>query len=533
MTVGRWLAASRAELNTFAHRSRYLLDALERPGLSIRWTQRGDITAIEAVASEHAAWAIRNITVTGDCTGRFALHADVNMNGSFEPAIDTRISAGDFGNSTEVRRFNRLLSGMRLTVRPDPSPKHGAVLSERTARAYRFFLLPTTDGCGAKRVVLELDNLITGASSRYDLTDTGAVVSVPAARAEVRDVPTFRAGEESPHPWAFEPEPQPEVVRLGPGRVDIAETRIFAAHQTVLIAAGTQLALGPQVSLIFLGPLHATGTRAAPIQIHAADPKAPFGGLALIGPATAGSRVAHLYIEGGTTAAFRALDISALLTIYDTRDIHVEHVSISGGILGLDAEDIIRATYVDGLRLREVTIHRAPVDAIDIEMSDVEIQGARIVSPGDECLDLMGSRVRITDSLLVGCRNNAISAGEESDVSVHGVVVADSDVGVLAKNGSRVRISRSLIYRTRQALRTNKREVHYDAPSTIGAQDLFAVDCDRVTRTAKQTRIETGPVHLSLPEDGVLSHVRRQVLSLSRWDELDGRLAQLTGGEQL
>jgi hypothetical protein len=124
----------------------------------------------------------------------------------------------------------------------------------------------------------------------------------------------------------------------------------------------------------------------------------------------------------------------------------------------------------------------------------------------------------------VGCVNNAISAGEETDLRVHGVVVADAKVGVLAKNASTVRISRSLIYRSERALRTNRRDVHYDQASTIDAQDLYAVDCKDLSKRAKRTRIDTEDLHRELPTHGGLDYVRRQVLGLTEWSDLDGFL---------
>jgi hypothetical protein len=315
-------------------------------------------------------------------------------------------------------------------------------------------------------------------------------------------------------------------VALGPGPIDIDETRTFERFQTVRIAAGTEIRMAAGASLVFKGPVHADGTASAPIVIRSQG-AAPHAGLLLIGPATAGSVLQHVEILGGTKPRLDVLYTPSLLNIYDTADVSLAHVSFSGAS---DVDDVLHATYVDGLRLHDVQIRSAPRDAIDIEMSRAEIRGAYLVGPGDECLDLMGSTVRLADSVFIGCRNNAISAGEQTDLTVHSAVVADTDVAVLAKNASSVRLSRSLVYRAKRALRTNRRDVYYDQPSFIGAQGLFAVDCDEVTRIAKQTSIETGVVHRTLPENGMLDHVRRQVLALDDWQRLDVRLGELSGG---
>ncbi len=61
------------------------------------------------------------------------------------------------------------------------------------------------------------------------------------------------------------------------------------------------------------------------------------------------------------------------------------------------------------------------------ELSSAQVRGARVIYPRDECVDLMGSRVRLVDSSLVGCKNSAISAGERTELNVHGVLVAVRD----------------------------------------------------------------------------------------------------------
>ena len=57
---------------------------------------------------------------------------------------------------------------------------------------------------------------------------------------------------------------------------------------------------------------------------------------------------------------------------------------------------------------------------------------------GDEGLDLMASRIELSDSALLGCGGSGVSAGEETRVDIRDTLVAASKVGVLAKNASEV-----------------------------------------------------------------------------------------------
>ncbi|MFC1610865.1 CotH kinase family protein [Myxococcota bacterium] len=530
MNTGRWLLAAQAELRRYSRRTRFLLNALEKPRLELVSRALGSqLVAIDTSVSGHAAYVLREVTPSGACAGSYRILADANLNGKPDSS-DPVVGGGILGSPTKVTRYNTLAPGVRLTARPEAEFKHGTVVAERATRTYRY--LVTTTGCAPETGTMELENLVTGALERryFDVTrEPQPDAPVPLVNLEAaHTVPALTAGEESPHPWSFPPDPILTEVVIGPGDVIIDQTRVFESHQTVRILAGTGVVLGPETSLIFHGPVHIEGTSDAPVSITAADTNATFGGIVLLGPATAGSRVSHLQIVGGSHPKYRALDTPSLVNIYDTADIRLERVEISGAT---ESDDLIHATYVDDLRLHEVTLRGAPVDALDIEFSTARVRGARIFSPGDECLDLMGSKIRVVDSLLVGCPNSALSAGEETELTVHGVVIADARVGVLSKNSSTVRISRSMVYRSDTALRTNKRDVHYDAPSTIDAQDLHIVDCDKVSRAAKKTTIATEDLHESLPTNGGLDYLRRQVLGLSDWDEIDGLLNRIkTGG---
>ena len=526
MTAGRWLMASQAELDTYGRRNRFLLDTLESSGLDVRSYRAADrVLVIELTVSGHAAYRLRDLTLVSDGEGDIEIRADADLDGVLDVGRDPLVAAGATDTTLALQRYAQLLPGVALVERAEGRDKHGTVMSVRVPRTYRYFA--TWTEAAPVRGWVEVEGLVTEASSRHHLRieeghATKASDTVQTASAAA--VPRLAAGEASPHPWVFGPDPLPQEVRLGPGVVSLPEGRVFGRHETVHVAAGTRIELGPAASLVFEGPVFAHGEASAEVEIAAADPTRPFGGILLRGPGTAGSRLRHVAITGGTHPRYLAVHAPSLLNIYDTSDVALEDVTATGIE---ETEDVIHATYVDDLRLYEITIVDAPIDAIDLEFSKAVLRGVRVVRPGDECLDIMGSEVRLVDSLLLGCTNSAVSAGEETEIALHGVVIAGSKVGVLAKNASSARVSRSLIYDTQTALRTNRRDVHYNAPSGIVAHDVYAVDCDKPTKRAKGTRIEAHGLHTTLPEPGRLDRLEGQVLGLSDWDDLDDRLRDL------
>lgn len=513
MSVGRWLTAARAELATFATRHRFLLDHLEAFELRTASHLVGDVRVVEIEVGGYDAHRVTRIGVDGN--GGFDVYADTSFDGVLD-AADAHVGAAE--RALEPSSYALLVPGVR-TVEVGDEDVAGPIRTEREPRTYRYFVVSSSGP--TPPVTIELASVVTGATTSRTPSE-GALPNVRTSTAGSKWA--FVAGESSPHPWSFEQRPRSTTVVLGPGDVVFDRDRRFERHESVRIQPGTTLQLGPKVVLGFRGRVDARGTASAPIRIVA--PRGSFGGVVVRGPETGGSRFEHVEVRGGSRPEDPRHGSSSLFSIFDTSNVTLEHVLFEDN---LEADDLLHATYVDGLALHEVRIVGAKEDALDLEHTDAEVRGLRILGAGDECVDLMTSKVRMTDSLLVGCQGNAISAGEETDLTVLGSVIARSKVGVLSKNSSAVRISRSLVYEAHQALRTNKKDVHYVRPSRIDARDTFLVGCETNVRRAKRTKV-TADIETSFPSPSRLSALRRDVVGVSSWSAIDARLDALVGG---
>jgi len=514
MTKGRWLLSAQDELATYARRSRWLLDRFERAGITVEPGRRGALGIVRVRVDGDAAFRLRSATARAQCSGAFELFADDDRDGRLDRTRDTLVAAGPLGGAAPAQGRVDLEAGVRFLEREDSQPRQGPVTAETDPRLYRYFV---SAPCDPYSIELELDNLTTGGSRRHFVRINGAPEETPVVTvAHAGLVPAFQPGEISAHPWEYPSSPVPREIRLGPGRVVVAETRTFGATESVRIESGTEIALAEGAALVFRGRVSIRGTQVVPL-----TPGKPHGGLVLEGPGTAGSTISHLVVDGGTKPASDRIRYTAVISIYDTRDVTLEHVRITGST-GVD--DVLHAAYVDGLKLDDVRIQGSPSDGIDLEFVDGEARRLVVTGAGDDCLDLMGTSLRLDDSVLAGCTNNGISAGEESSVFAHGVLLADAKSGVLAKNASSVQLLRSLVYRAGAALETNRRDVHYSGRSSIGAQDLSVVECGSVVDAAASTTVDPGFVNGTLEGSG-LEYLRKEVLRIRTWDELPGALA--------
>jgi len=287
------------------------------------------------------------------------------------------------------------------------------------------------------------------------------------------------------------------------------------------VAAGTRLLMGPRASLIFLGKAAFEGTVDRPISVESRSAIA-WGGLAIQGPATSGSRLAYVNVSGGQKPVWRAVPYPSMVNVHHTSDIEIVGCRLSRN--GPDT-DTLHVAYVDGLTMTDTSFIKIPGDALDLEFTTAQIRRMRVINAGDEALDLMGSRLTLSDSVIIGAQGNGISAGEESVVHVQNTLIADSSVGVLAKNAADVALYGSVLYNNQTGVHTYQRAVRYSGESDITADVLFVAESKKqpLKRDDRDTdRLDQGRVLVDLPQPGVLDHVLHDVLELSSWQELRG-----------
>jgi len=432
MDAKRLALVFESEMRTFAERHAYLLRAIQRHPLWIL-TGRPEGDHPEAPSAVH-------LLVDGRAGVRLESFRASWPEGCSDPGWQVlregrAVTPVSHGELAELDRPLDLYAGVVLDAWTGADPAEGEVRAQPSPVSHPFVLRAA---CRPDRIEAEGVHLATGARVRARPASDAVIARVPARRLGPDDVPRLVAGEAGPHPWSL-PAPVRREVELGPGRVELPATRVFGPEQTVRVAAGTRLVMGAGASLVFLGPVHVGGRRGAPVVIGPAS-DAPWGGIALQGRATAGSSLRHLVATGGSRPRYGPVIYPAMIDIHDTRDI-----TVSGCRFGANRDDgdVLHAVYVDRLVIEDTRVESAAADALDLEFVTGSLGRVSIFGAGDEGVDLMGARIEMVDSLVVGAGDNAISAGEETALRMHDSLLARSRVGVLAKNASRLELPES------------------------------------------------------------------------------------------
>jgi uncharacterized small protein (DUF1192 family) len=396
----------------------------------------------------------------------------------------------------------------------------GKVKAESEPRTYRFFV--RASGCMPELWRLEGRNAATNAN--LSLTVAAKHEAAPDRAASCDARPGFvEPGQSSPHPFCY-PFVSEETVRLGPGVVEVAETRVYSANQTVIIEPGTTVRLAEGASIISYGRLLAEGQKDSPIRFVPINKQ--WGGLALQGSGTVGSRLNYVEFEYGTRPTHDFFGFPGMVNVQDTKDIRIEHAHFARN---RDSEDALHVAYVQDFTVADSRFDQTQLGAIDLVYSSAKIDRTTIAGAGRDGLVLMGSRLELVDSRIVNCTGNAIAVGERSDLLARRDLIARAARALLLKNDSSVSANELLAYQNQVAVRQEPETGWYPGASSLSVDGVYAVESKILFDGLKKPK--SGSIQSKLGLDDLVT-LHQALLGDGEWSELEVMLNDLEKGSK-
>ncbi|MBN1654738.1 MAG: CotH kinase family protein [Deltaproteobacteria bacterium] len=508
MNLKRVSLVFESEMETYSKRHAFLVNKLEKNPLWLDARNLGDSSpfSFNLIIDGQTGVKLKGLTVSWSPECRNVRWRVIKAGKPVTP-----ISSN---NWVELDQPTDLYPAIAFVARENPNARRGEIRSEIVPIAYPFLLDST---CTPTAIEATAIHMATGSRVRSRPAEESVFSRLPRRSLRPNQVPQMVEGEVSAHPWSLT-RPEVKTVRLGPGQTDIDKTKVFQEHQSVEIAPGTRFRMAPSASLIFKGRVRFSGTRDQPIVLEGAGAD-HWGGIALQGPATAGSVLEHMIVRGGSRPSGERIPYPGMVNIHDTRGIVIKHCRFSDNQV---SDDVVHVAYVKKLLVEDCTIENGFADAWDLEFVQADLTRLQVSGVGDDAVDLMGSDVDISDSLLSSCRGNGISSGEESRATVRNTLVADSRVGVLVKNASHAELFSTLLFRNQIGVRVYQREVRFEGNSRVEADVLFIVDSRRAIKRSDRSRdlLDVGRIQRGFPQKGVLDNLRENVIGIPLWDQL-------------
>ena len=290
---------------------------------------------------------------------------------------------------------------------------------------------------------IDLDSGNRALSSRGALADRSVfryMDLIGLSRQEVIDRYPFLVAGQNPN----------ELV-LGPGVVNIDSDVIIAEKLSVVVAPGTTIRLGADVSLVSYSPMTMIGTAANPIVIEKSD-VGPFGTFAVVGSMlqTEPTTLAHVNVSGGSEARINGAFLSGMMSLYRVGDVRIENSVFTNA----EADDALNVKY-SRVEIASSRFSDNSADSIDGDFVTGTITDSIFERSGNDGVDLSGSDVLIANNVMIDIGDKCASIGEATTADVRDNRLERCGSGVVVKDGSRATIAHNVLVDTVA--------VHFDA----------------------------------------------------------------------
>ena len=224
---------------------------------------------------------------------------------------------------------------------------------------------------------------------------------------------------------------QAKVIRLKPGKWKVTADLIIPAGYQVRAGPGTWLDLVNDAVVLSYSPLSFIGSEDAPITVASSDGTGQ--GLVVLNARKA-SELRYVSFEGLTSPRRSGWVLTGAVTFYDSPVKLAKSRSLDNR--SEDALNFIRSSFeMDG-----VLIANSMSDALDVDFCRGEVRNSRFEHCGNDCIDVSGSTVEVTNVVVRGSGDKAISAGEASTVRASQLDIGGANVGLASKDHSKLRV---------------------------------------------------------------------------------------------
>ena len=122
----------------------------------------------------------------------------------------------------------------------------------------------------------------------------------------------------------------------------------------------------------------------------------------------------------------------------------IKLIDISFKITNSNCEDGIHFIRAHG-NIKELSIKDSASDAIDADFSNLLFSDINVINSGNDCIDLSGGKYLIQNLITTGCKDKAVSAGENSIVIIDKIISKDTSIGLVSKDGSKLTVKQAKI----------------------------------------------------------------------------------------
>lgn len=243
----------------------------------------------------------------------------------------------------------------------------------------------------------------------------------------VRGAPDDYVSRSTAHPWRM-PTPASPVAHRFSGTQRISQDLWIRPVDTLEIEPGSTIELGPGVSIVVQSRVEWRD-----VKFVRADARFAWGVIALQDRGASGSTIEDCRFYGGSHDVPGFIYYSGMLSVHEADDVTLRGCRFGPNLLG---DDTVRFARCNGVHIVDVTIEDANGDAIDCDQCVGRIEGAQILRPRNDGIDLMTANVDVHRARVERAGDKGISFGESANPLVTDSELIGCILGVGLKDSS-------------------------------------------------------------------------------------------------
>ncbi|MFC1690850.1 CotH kinase family protein [Nanoarchaeota archaeon] len=220
------------------------------------------------------------------------------------------------------------------------------------------------------------------------------------------------------------------------GTYEIDENLVIPEGFTLIIEAGTEIKILPEISILSYSPLDIKGTKKEPVVISDFKGKGPFGSFCVIGDGKTTNKVSYLDLSGGSDAFINGIFCIGALSLYHS-DVEMDNCFIHDN-KGDDGLNIKTAS----VRISECDFSHNFADQVDLDFCKGYVYNSKFTDSGGDDngdgIDLSGSLILLENNSFNSFKDKGVSIGENTKTILYNNKIKENNLGIAVKDLSEV-----------------------------------------------------------------------------------------------
>lgn len=252
-----------------------------------------------------------------------------------------------------------------------------------------------------------------------------------------------------------------QVITAKPGKWTLDKTLIIPKGYRVNLAAGMQLDLLDNASIISRSPVNSLGTEQQPVKLFSSNGS---GGGVFVHNALTQSTWTFTEVNDLTPPSHREWRPTGAVTFYKSP------VSISNSQFKSNrAEDSLN-TINTTVHLADNYFSGATSDAFDADFCQGTLENNTFENIGNDAVDVSGTVLKVVNLTIKRAGDKGVSAGERSTVTIDSLLVNHATTAAASKDDSKLTINGATLKNNTIGLVVYQKKPEY-GPATIDARD--------------------------------------------------------------